>query len=293
MPTSSLTRRTRRALRVVAAAFAASLLVPVVAPRAQGAAPAAAPAPQVMILGAHHMGGSGDYVQAKHDDVLSERRQREIEALVDRLAEFRPTKIAVEVPVARDSALNALYRGYVAGTHALRRNEIDQIAFRLARKLGHAKVHAVDFKKDEDIGGLIAYAAATEQDAALRGAQGRIMAMMKEQEQRQGSMTVTDILREANSPQADALESFYLLATPIGDAERYVGADLVAGRFERNLKIFANIARLAEPGDRVLVVYGASHGKLLRQFVDESPALDLVRADAYLAPRAAQGPGGR
>ena len=249
--------------------------------------PAAVPAPQVMILGTHHLDGSSDYVRTTIDDVLSERRQRELEQLVDRLAEFRPTRIAVEVPVALDSVVNAQYRAYRAGTHALRRGEVDQIAFRLARKLGHEKVYAVDYQKDEDIRGLFAYAVANKQDGSLRAAQGRVMARVKELEQRRASMTMTDILREANAPPADAMEGFYLLAAPVGAAERYVGADLVAGRYERNLKIFANVARIAQPGERVLVLYGAGHGKLLRQFVDESPALDLVRADRFLAPRAA------
>jgi hypothetical protein len=267
-----------------AAALALLLTAPLVGAAAQQ--PAAAPAPQVMILGTPHLGGSGDFVQTHVDDVLAERRQREMEALVERLAEFRPTRIAVEVPVALDSTVNAQYRAYLAGTHAPRRSEIDQIAFRLARRLGHQRLYAVDYKKDEDIRGLFAYAAATKQDAGLRAAQAQMMAVIKDREQRRPSMTMTDILREANAPPADAMEGLYLLAAPVGDAARYVGADLVAGRYERNLKIFANIARIAQPGERVLVLYGAGHGKLLRQLVEESPALDLVRADAFHGPRA-------
>jgi hypothetical protein len=63
-----------------------------------------------------------------------------------------------------------------------------------------------------------------------------------------------------------------------------VGADVVAGRYARNLKIFANMARLTEQGDRVLIIYGASHGKLLRDFVRESADLDLIDVGRYLAP---------
>ena len=295
MPTSPLCPSAWRAL--LGTAFALLLATPAAlrAQRAPDPAPPpptapAAPAPQVMILGTYHMGESSDFVQTKTDDVLSERRQREIEALVERLVEWRPTRIAVEVPVARDSALNAQYRAYLAGTFPLGRSETYQVAFRLAKRLGHERVHAVDFKKDEDIGGLLRHAAERGQDGALKQGMGRIMAMMQEKARRQAAMTVTEILREANSPRADSLESFYLLAAPVGDAERPVGADLVAGRYERNLKIFANVARIAQPGERVLVLYGAGHGKLLRQFVDESPALDLVRADPYLAPRSAARP---
>jgi hypothetical protein len=57
----------------------------------------------------------------------------------------------------------------------------------------------------------------------------------------------------------------------------------VANWYRRNLHIFANIARVAQPGERVLVIMGSGHGTLLRQFVDESPDLDLVSAEPLLA----------
>jgi hypothetical protein len=77
--------------------------------------------------------------------------------------------------------------------------------------------------------------------------------------------------------------SLYLVVAGLGKGDDYKGAELVAGRFERNLKIFSNLARTATPGSRVVAIYGASHGKLLRQFVDESPDLQLVRVEKFLA----------
>ena len=106
--------------------------------------------PQVLILGTYHMGGSGDYIQTTADDVLSPRRQREIELLVDALAAFRPTKIMVEAPLTRDSSLNVRYRKYAAGQDTLRRNEIDQIGFRLAKRLDLRRVYGIDYLQDEE-----------------------------------------------------------------------------------------------------------------------------------------------
>jgi hypothetical protein len=99
----------------------------------------------------------------------------------------------------------------------------------------------------------------------------------------QSELTIREILLELNSPEYDALENLYLVVTTLGKGDDYKGADLVAGRFERNLKIFSNLARIATPGSRVVAIYGASHGKLLRQFVDESPDLQLVRVEKFLA----------
>ena len=48
------------------------------------------------------------------------------------------------------------------------------------------------------------------------------------------------------------------------------GANWVMLWHGRNLIIFNNIVRNTAPGDRVLVVYGAGHGNLLRQYAGES-----------------------
>jgi len=77
------------------------------------------------------------------DDVLAPRRQAEIAHVVAALKEFRPTRIAVERQ-AGDTRIARDYADYLAGTHELTRNEIEQLGFRLARELGHTAIHPVD-----------------------------------------------------------------------------------------------------------------------------------------------------
>lgn len=270
----------------VVLALACSSVSPLRAQQARGT-PVTPVQPQVLILGTYHMGGSRDYIQTSADDVLSPRRQREIEVLVDALAAFRPTKIMVEAPLTRDSALNVRYRHYAAGQDTLRRNEIDQIGFRLAKRLGHGRVYAIDYPQDEDIERVVGWAAQHGDTGFVNSVQ-RFGARMQARSDSLPGLTVTEYLRRLNSPAEDALgQSAYLGMARVGRDTAYVGADVVAGRYARNLKIFANLARLTEPGDRVLVIYGASHGKLLRDFVRESTDLELAETDRYLAPRKA------
>src|SRR5215211_6323958 len=62
---------------------------------------------QVLVIGSYHMSNPGlDVVNIKADDVLAPKRQREIEELATKLAAFKPTKVAVEIPFGRDSASN-------------------------------------------------------------------------------------------------------------------------------------------------------------------------------------------
>jgi len=93
--------------------------------------------PSLLIVGAPHFGNPGrDVVNVRVPDVLSPDRQREIEAVVDQLAAFRPTRVAVEWPAEEQARLDQRYADYRAGRHTLTANERDQIGLRLAARLG-------------------------------------------------------------------------------------------------------------------------------------------------------------
>jgi hypothetical protein len=105
-----------------------------------------APRAQVLLLGTFHFRDANvDAYEPKHAvNIMSAIRQREVEDLVDRLARFAPTKVAVEARAERQPQLDSLYREYRAGKWELAENEIYQIGFRLAKRMGHARVYAVD-----------------------------------------------------------------------------------------------------------------------------------------------------
>ena len=98
------------------------------------------------------------------------------------------------------------------------------------------------------------------------------------------SKTIPEILRWINDDRrVDEGERLYLRMTKVGTGADYAGADLVADWHERNLKIFANILRVTtSPDDRVLVVYGSGHAKLLTEFAEDSGEFVVERPSAYL-----------
>ncbi|HEX2207717.1 MAG TPA: DUF5694 domain-containing protein [Longimicrobium sp.] len=243
-----------------------------------------APRAQVMILGTYHMDNPGqDYANPTADDVLAPHRQAEIADLARALAEFRPTRIAIEAEPGRDSVWNARYQAYRRGQHQLTRDEREQIGLRLAGMLGHERVYPVDYKLDMDIGGVMQFAAQNGQGDLAQRMGSTIQSIVAESNARMATTTVGAMLAEANSARADSLHGWYLVMATVGRDTAYPGADQVANWYTRNLRIFANIARVAQPGERVLVIMGSGHGTLLRQFVDESPDLELVSAGPYLA----------
>ena len=74
----------------------------------------------------------------------------------------------------------------------------------------------------------------------------------------------------------------YMDMATVGAGDGYIGARVVSEWYARNLSMFANIARLAQPGDRILVIVGMGHAPILRQLVRDHPALELVEPLRYL-----------
>lgn len=238
---------------------------------------------QVMVLGVFHFHNpNADYAQFEGIDVLAPERQREIEAVVEALEAFAPTKIAVERPVSEDGALVADYRAYRAGEFQLTAKEVHQLGFRLAARLGHDKVYPVDYQMGMRMDSLLAYASEHEPDFMRRfdAYIGEIVELM-DRMQREESIAAN--LRFMNVPEniMRAHEPYAVLAT-VGAVDGYAGARAVGDWYDRNLRIFANLAAITTPGDRVLFVVGMGHSPILRHLVETHPSMQLVEAIGYL-----------
>ena len=238
---------------------------------------------QVMVLGVFHfLNPNADYAQFEGIDVLTPDRQRQIEAVVAQLARFAPTKIALErVPTEADS-INAQYRRYQAGSFPLTRNEIHQLGFRLADRLHHTQLYPIDFSADMHIDSVLAYA--QPHDTGFVSRFNRIVAeVVQTMDRMQREESIGANLRFMNDPgNLLRVQQPYMDMATVGAGDGYIGARVVSEWYARNLSMFANIARLAQPGDRILVIVGMGHAPILRQLVRDHPALELVEPLSYL-----------
>ncbi|MFD2366351.1 DUF5694 domain-containing protein [Pseudoduganella sp. GCM10020061] len=239
--------------------------------------------PQLMLVGVPHFANHGlDVLNMQVPDVLEPQRQKEVEAVVAALAAFKPTKVAVEWNAANQAKLDQRYNAYRAGTYQLTRDETDQLALRVAARLGHARVYAVDWNKMPP--GEVAdfdY----EQSAQRDGQQARLAAIrdtsrIKHANAFLRSETVSRWLVHYNQPEQLAKSNQnYFDYTLLGEP----GANWVGNWYARNLKIFANLVRVADqPGDRVLVIYGQSHVFPLQQYAEQSGAFKAVSPLPFL-----------
>ena len=244
--------------------------------------------PAMMIVASPHLANNNrDMVKTAIEDVTTPARQREIEALVAMLAEFRPTRVAIEWDQDDQATLDQRYADYRAGRLKLTANERDQIGLRLAAKLGLPKVEAVDWNGappgDQGDYDFFAWAAANGQVDRLKALIARSQAETDARTTRWRRQPISGWYTEMNQPAFWAADHrvYYDLALT-GDERAAPGAAWVGTWYARNLRIFGNLVRIAKPKDRLLVLYGSGHAHLLTQFARESHAFDLVDAITYL-----------
>ncbi len=249
------------------------------------------PKPELLLLGTFHFRDAGlDGYKPKFSvDILSEKRQREVEDLVERLAAFKPTKIAVEWKKEKDQPfLDSLYGEYLAGRYKLGQNEIYQVCFRLGKKLGHKKLYCVDTNARwfEDL---------PKEDVFIKKhhLEQRIdttyLALFQQLYQTDDSLKTVLPLREylqyLNSPERLQIGHGHYLTGFFKAAANgeYPGADGTTGWYNRNLRILANVLQLAEtPKDRIFLLIGAGHVPIIQQAAQSTPEIRCVDVLDYL-----------
>lgn len=232
---------------------------------------------EVMVLGTFHFHHSPDYY-----DINTPRHQQELDQVLASLAEFAPGKIMLEATYKDSTKFDSLYQKYRAGDLDLSRNERQQLGFRLADRLDHEAVYTVDYILSWPYGEVMGWA---EKNAPefMQFYENWNKSIDSYEEELYREATLAEHLRWLNSDDyRDRLKSVRMRRLELGGASNFMGAKPISSSYERNLKIFANIMKYAEPGDRIMTIFGASHGYFLREFVQMHPDTELVESLDYL-----------
>lgn len=249
----------------------------------------------VLLLGTYHMDDPGlDKANVEADDVLSDQRQSELSDLTERLAEWNPTKVAVERPYERSDDVNVLYREYRSGDrsysevetfdppHPYRdeldtecRSEVVQIGFRLAELVDLNRVHPVDYPMrlaNDDAEELEQQD--FEPDRKTASTVRDSETVERELTEQLAESTLVEYHRWINQEKQLRFnhEGMFDQLIPFGTGENFGGPKMLATWFDRNLRIVHNLWRAVQSdGDRILLVIGSGHVRILRYLLDESP----------------------
>ena len=237
---------------------------------------------EVMILGTLHLtGGGSDVVNPKVKDYLAPKGQEEIRQLLDKLETYAPDKIMLELEPQYEDKFNQSYRAYLEGGHQLGVSEREQIGMRLANRLGHERLYAVDFDSFLDHRGAQAAAEELGQEHLIKEYQGWIDQFIA-RDNVQENLPLIERLILMNSDERWLQRKAFLTVAQMGSPEDPQGALQVMIWWERNMVIFARTAQYAEPGDKILIVIGAGHRDILQDFFGDAHGFELVSPVPYL-----------
>ncbi|WP_156121540.1 DUF5694 domain-containing protein [Alistipes sp. ZOR0009] len=246
---------------------------------------------KVMTLGVFHFDYPNlDYKKVSDKDkisVLDEPFQSEIVAIARAIEEFKPTIVVVECEPKHQRRIDSLYTEYAQGRFMLKKNEIYQLGFRIAKDRGLAKVHCVD-----DFGNRFA---SLEQMLADSVREARFWkyyeyindSLYRDEPEEGRVSSIVDAFLKANDPDRVKRDLGGYLQGPFSYEEQpgdFMGVDFETGRwFNRNLRIYRNIQRVPHTSkDRILVIFGSGHLNLLNPFIDASREFELVSSYPYL-----------
>lgn len=243
---------------------------------------------QVMLIGTFHfIPSESDLISTEAMDVLAPDRQAELDAIAQSLATFEPTVVALEAVTEPPEYRYPPFDDFSADVLTENRNERVQLGLRLAAETGVTRVYGIDEQPSGDepgyfpFGAVMAHAEASGRQVELQAFLDEFGATIEAEQQRLNSLHLGRALAETNTGVMSSADFYYaLLEYDLGEAQP--GSELNAMWFLRNAKIFAKLQDVTEPGDRVVVFYGAGHNHWLKHLIENTPGYRLVDPTPYL-----------
>lgn len=236
---------------------------------------------KVMVVGSFHMSNPGhDLHNSTVDDVLVPKRQAEIAAVIDGIVKFAPNKVMAEWPA---EIVAERYQQYLSGVLPPSRNEVVQLGFRLAKTAHSEGIFGIDVDGDFPFEPVKIFAKGHDLQPLLDNLESEVESGSRALAQMMGTRSIGAVLRYLNEPdRVNESNNFYSQMLRFGAGDQQPGAELLAAWNKRNIQICANLVQRSNPGDRIVVFYGAGHAFLLRRCVRDVPGFELVEPNGFL-----------
>ena len=238
---------------------------------------------QVMLFGTFHFQDAGkDIVKPEDVNIFTKEAQEYLQGLTQRLQAFKPTRVLLEYAPENEELINERYQEYLAGNYELPANEIYQLGFRIAQQAGHERVYSFD-NRDVEWQAEAMFEYASQHDSPEMETFNQIIqAFGEEEKQARATMDLRGLLRRQNDPEMERRNmDLYLATNTIGAGDSFPGAVATASWWKRNFFMYANIQKLAEPGERVIAIGGSGHMAILKQLLAIDRRLEGVAVNPY------------
>lgn len=238
---------------------------------------------EVLLVGTFHFNNPGaDVAKTKSFDILNENAQNELEKMSTNIKEYNPSKIFVEWPYNEQEELDSLYQLYLKGEYFkndglsdfYKKNEIFQLAFRVAKKNNLKKVYGIDYSTSfpyQEVMNDIENSNQSELKSEIEGAIAKFSTDFNNKIDSGASLK--ELMYYVNSKEMryasnDVHNNLFSVAGSIND---FNGVYLTSEWYRRNLYMWSLIQKHTTKSDeRIMVLLGSSHIALIELFVREN-----------------------
>ncbi|HCN37722.1 MAG TPA: hypothetical protein DIS94_08435 [Bacteroidetes bacterium] len=247
--------------------------------------------PKVLLVGSWHFNYPGlDAHQIKEENrinIFTEKRQKELQELLDYISIFKPTKIAVEG--GRNSGyIIRRYERWKSGESSLGASEVDQVAIRLMDRFNLDTLYGVDaypliLELNDNRDSTLPKGYIDDiLDKHYFGGDDEMSKKYSEFYNYSDKMklenTLLDNFLYLNSDKNLDRDFGSYISAGFFKSDDYEGVDALSMFWvNRNLRIFRNIQNIDyNDDDRILVLFGAGHISILKFFFECSPEFELI-----------------
>ncbi|GHB55516.1 hypothetical protein GCM10008107_00270 [Psychrosphaera saromensis] len=242
------------------------------------------PKAQVSMLGSFHFSNPGlDTIKTKQMDVSTQESQAYLERLTTKIGEqFTPTQVLLECARNEQGKIDKEYAEYLQGNFTLPINESYQIGFRVAKKANAKSVTCFDEREVQwQAEGMMKVM--PENAPVQKRFEMQIKEFTDMSNKMHSSLSLQQILVKYNDPKLNRKnKSLYITTNEVGAGSGFEGADASASWWHRNFRMYANVQKAAQPGEKVLVIAGQGHTSILNDFLNDDQDRDAVDINLYL-----------
>lgn len=253
---------------------------------------------KVLLLATYHFGNTSDKMKVS-EDILSPKKQEQINELLEKLNAFKPEKIYVENQPNRQNFWDSINKKYQKEHKPLNiRNEIFQIGIKLAEKSNIKEgVTCVDWQIEpthtfaekeymEYLHKILKYDDSIE----------KINPSKESKYEKKISSEIKDIYGEI--PKMDLIDGYKIINSKKFTDKMFYGnisslLDIDVNKTNvfwsqnnmiRNVNVYQNIIQniMRNKPKKVIVIYGAGHIKALRNYLEVHPMIEIVNTIEYL-----------
>lgn len=234
----------------------------------------------VLNFATFHLSNTSD-ANSSTIDINNPSVKKDVDKVVEKLVEFNPTIICIEVPAKFSEGVNDIYQKYKIDQSKTTNwsEEINSIAFEVGRLSGVNKIYGIDFKLGFNYPKLmqIAKNSDSKYDNEFLKKNSNDLKEFNE-------LSLLGKFRIMNSEKwrSETLNFYNFLAT-MHTKDSLEGVEIISNFYKRNLGIYSNYADIPKDNnDRILIILGGAHSAYLDLFLKNNPDVKVVDPNKYV-----------